>query len=99
MDLETLVSLYGTTMEEFELGSRTYAENMATRELIVKAICAAEGLELTEEEFQQYASEYAEQFGYESNEEFLSNTDAEALKEDILFNKIIDFLVAEAIEK
>lgn len=98
MDLETLVSLYGTTMEEFELGSRTYAENMATRELIVKAICAAEGLELTEEEFQQYASEYAEQFGYESTEEFLSNTDAESLKEDILFNKIIDFLVAEAIE-
>ena len=71
---------------------------MATRELFIKAISNAEGIELTEEEFQAKVSEYTEQYGYESNEAFLEEAETDILREDLLFRKIIDFIVAESIE-
>lgn len=97
-DFETFLTLSGSSIEDFDADAKTYAKNMATRELIIKAISNAESMEITEEEFQKQIAEYVEQYGYESNEEFLENADIDVLKEDILFDKIIDFLVAEAIE-
>lgn len=98
MDLEGFVTASGYSMEAFEADAKAYSENMATRELVIKAITTAEGIELTEEEFQVEVSEFAEQYGYESNEAFLEEADVNVLKEDILFNKIIEFLVAESID-
>lgn len=96
-DFETFLTRSGSSLKDFEADAKEYAKNMATRELIIKAISAAEGIEVTEEEFQAQVAEYVVQYGYESNEDFLENADIDALKEDILFNKIIDFLVEEAI--
>lgn len=98
MDLEGFVTLSGYSMSDFESDAQAYSKNMATRELIIKAISSAEKIELTEEEFQSKVKEYAEQYGYESNEEFLEQADTSVLREDLLFDKIIDFLVAESIE-
>ena len=97
-DLETFIVLSGGTMEAFEADIKEYSRNMATRELFIKAISNAEGIELTEEEFQAKVSEYAEQYGYESNEAFLEEAETDILREDLLFRKIIDFIVAESIE-
>lgn len=98
MDLESFVELSGYSMNAFELDAQAYSKDMATRELVVKAISATEGIELTEEEFQTIAGEYAEQYGYESKEEFLEEADVSALKDDLLYNKIKEFIVAESIE-
>lgn len=98
MDLETLVSISGYSMEQFEAEASSYANSMATRELITKAICAAEGIELTEEEINEYVSQLAEEYGYESNEEFLKAADIEMIKEDMLFDKVIDIIVANSVE-
>jgi len=97
-DLETFIVLSGGTMEAFEADIKEYSRNMATRELFIKAISNAEGIELTEEEFQAKVSEYAEQYGYESNEAFLEEAETDILREDLLFRKIVDFIVAESIE-
>jgi trigger factor len=97
-DLETFIVLSGGTMEAFEADIKEYSRNMATRELFIKAISNAEVIELTEEEFQAKVSEYAEQYGYESNEAFLEEAETDILREDLLFRKIIDFIVAESIE-
>ena len=97
-DLETFIVLSGGTMEAFEADIKEYSRNMATRELFIKAISNAEGIELTEEEFQAKVSEYTEQYGYESNEAFLEEAETDILREDLLFRKIIDFIVAESIE-
>ncbi|HPU63517.1 MAG TPA: hypothetical protein PK304_05125, partial [Mobilitalea sp.] len=86
------------TMEEFEKDVRYYSTTMATRELVIKAISSLEGIEVTEEEFQAKVEEYAENYGYESGEEFLAEADVEALKDDMLFEKVIEFLVAESVE-
>lgn len=97
-DLETFISGSGSTVEKFENDVKTYSKNMVTRELVIKAISTNEGIELSEDEFQAEVTKYAEEYGYESNEKFLEEADVEVLREDLLFNKIIEFLVAEAIE-
>lgn len=97
-DLETFISLSGYSMEEFEKDAKSYSDAMATRELVVRAISTIEGIEVTEEELQKKAEEYAEEYGYESGEEFLKEADADILKDDLLFEKVIEFLVAESVE-
>lgn len=98
MELEEFITLSGYSMEEFEKDAEAYSENMTTRKLIIIAISSIEGIEITEEEFQSEVTEYAEQYGYESTEEFLEEADASVLREDILFDKIIEFLVGESRE-
>jgi trigger factor len=97
-DFETFLTLSGSSVEEFEIDAKAYANNMATRELVIKALSTAEGIELTEEEFQIRVAEYTEQYGYESNEAFLEDADVEVLRDDMLFYKIIEFLVSESKE-
>lgn len=97
-DLETFLTLYGYTMENFEAQAEYYANAMAVRELVVKAISTLEKIEITEEEYQEKAAEMAEYYGYDSTEEFLKDANEEVLKEDLLFDKVIDFLVAESVE-
>ena len=88
----------GYSMEEFEADQKDYADRMATRELIIKAISAAEGIEITEDEFQDRVTEYANEQGFESNEEFLEDVNADVLREDLLYDKIIQFLIDESVE-
>lgn len=98
MDLETFVTLSGSSMEAFEADVDNYANSMATRELFIKALSSAEGIEVTDEEFDAKIAEYVTEYGYDSNEEFLQEADVEVIKEDILFQKLIQFLVAESVE-
>ncbi len=96
--VEEILGASGYTMEQFDADAKEYAKSMATRELVVKAISKAEGIELTDEEFQTEAAAYAASGGYESTEEFLEGADEDILKEDMLFNKIIKFIVGESKE-
>lgn len=97
MDLNTFLQASGVTMEQYESDEKKYAENMATRELVMKAIIAAEGITLSEEEFQKGAEEYAHEYGYESVQDFLAGAEEELLREDLIFQKVLDLIVAEAI--
>lgn len=98
VELDVFFSSSGSSLEEFEREAKSYANSMAIRELIIKAICTIEGIELTEEDFEKGVVKYTEQYGYESNEAFLEEADVDVLKDDLLFEKVIDFLVAESIE-
>lgn len=98
MDLETFIMLSGYTMEAFEDDMQKYADNMATRELIIKAISAAENLEVSEEEIDAEVEKYVVSYGYESKEEFMESANMDIIIEDLLFNKIIGFLVDESVE-
>lgn len=98
MDLEGFVTASGYSVDSFEEDVKEYAENMVTRELVIKAISNTENIELTEDEFQTKVTEYVEEYGYESNEAFLEEAEIDVLKDDLLFNKVIQFLVAESIE-
>ncbi len=99
MDFAGFLSISGVTEEEFDKDAEGYAKNMATRDLVYNAIIKAEGMELSEEEYNEKALLLAEEYGYESIEDFMSVADPDILREEIMMNMVSDFIVAEAIVK
>ena len=97
VDLETYFALTGFPAEEFEDYVQEHATDMATRELIVKAISAAENIQVTEEEVNAEVEFYAAMYGM-TTEEYLEIADIDVVKDKLLYNKVIDLIVAEAVE-
>lgn len=96
--LENFLLLSNSSLEEYEADVKDYSNYMATRELIIKAISTAEGITVTKEEVDDKIAGYVEQYGYESKEQFLEEADENMIREDLLFYKVINFLVEESIE-
>ena len=49
VDLKTMLSAYGYTEAKFDAEVQAYGESRAKQEIVIKAIIAAEKLELSEE--------------------------------------------------
>lgn len=98
-DFAGFLAASGVSEELFDQDSTRYAENMTKRDLIINAIIKAEGMELSEEEYDAKALAKAEEYGYESVEDFLSIADPAVLREEINMDMVLDFIVAEAIVK
>ena len=97
MDLETYFTLTGYPAEDFEAYVQEQANDMATRELIIKAISTAENIEVTDDEVNAEVELYAAKYGMTA-EEYLEIADINVMKDNLLYNKVIDFIVAEAVE-
>ena len=57
-----------------------------------QAIADAEGLNPTEEEMQAEIDYRVENYHYESEEDFRKNSDIELLREQLMRDKVMDFL-------
>jgi trigger factor len=99
MDFATFLSSSGVTEAKFAQDAQDYAKSMATRDLVLGAVIKAEGIQLSDDEYNQQVEVYAKQYGYENGAALLAAADATLLKEDILYKKVQDFLVAEAVVK
>ncbi len=99
MDFAGFLSASGVTEAQFDEDAMAYAESMSERDLVLNAVMKAEGIELSEDEFNKQVAAYAEEYQYESAEALLAEADPVLLREDILFKKVRDFLVTEAIVK
>lgn len=99
MDFATFLSTSGVTEAQFAEDSQKYAESMATRDLVLGAVIKAENIALSDDEYNQQVEAYATQYGYENGEALLAAADATLLREDILYKKVQDFLVGEAVVK
>lgn len=99
MDFATFLSTSGVTEDKFTEDAQDYAKSMATRDLVLGAVIKAEGIELSEDEYNEQVEAYAAQYGYENGEALLAAADAALLREDILYKKVQDFLVGEAVVK
>ncbi len=97
MDFAGFLSASGVTEEQFDADATDYAEDMATRDLVYGAIIKAENIELSDEEYDEQVAILASEYGYESPQDLLATADEGLLKEEILINKVLDFVVAEAI--
>lgn len=97
VDLATFLGASGISEDQFAADSKAYAESMATRELVMKAVIKAENITLSEEEFNQGIDEYVTQYGYESREALLEIAKEDILREDLLYNKAFDFIISKAI--
>ncbi len=99
MDFAGFLAASGVTEEQFDKDTTGYAESMARRDLIYGAIIKAEGIELSEDKFNEQAALLATEYGYESTQDFMAEADPDILKEEILMNMVTDLIVAEAIVK
>ncbi len=101
IDMETYLYFFmgGMTEEEFEKECEITAELRIKSNLIVEEVTKAEGISVTEEEYTQEATNLMADYGYSDLAEFEAAYTRDAIEENIVYNKTVDFLVEQAIEK
>lgn len=93
---EQIAEMFGMSVED--LYGEDYDEDMAILEyvnekLTVYAIADAEGLEVTDEEYDSYVEDIIAYYGYDSVEEYEEDYSAESTKYEILYEKVMDVLI------
>ena len=91
-DLETFLSLNGTS-EETIMES---AGNAAKQLITMQSIAEAEGMEVTDEELDEEIEANAVSMGYEDADAYREALDVEGYREYMLTEKVLDFLLENA---
>lgn len=99
VDLETYISYYGITMEEFEEQCKEIAIYRIQSPLVLNAVAEKEGIEVTDEEYQTRAEEYMNYYGYDTVEAL-----EEAYTKEIVYSQVnsdmaLEIIVANATAK
>lgn len=85
---------YGSSVEDF---LNTYTLSNAQETLALEAIAEKEGIILKDEELDQALQKLADNYGYESVEEFLGDYEREDYRERFLIDKVLDYLISNAV--
>lgn len=94
MEMEEFLTAYmGLTEEELREQAALAASQSMQTELYLKAIAEQEGIEVTEEEFQSGAQEYADQYGFESTDALMDYYGEGTVRISLLQDKVMDFLM------
>ncbi|MBO6133343.1 MAG: trigger factor [Lachnospiraceae bacterium] len=111
-NLENTLKMYGASLEEYlkEIGQseeefdeelKEYAGALAEQQILIEAIFQAEGMSITDQEIDAAYEERAEEFGYESADEFkktLKERNEESTFIDtIKSSKVQDMLLSTAV--
>jgi trigger factor len=95
--LEDYLAQINMTEEEFDSNILSVAENYAKAELVRKAIAEAEGMQITEADYQELIPQYLTDNGLESEEVLQQYEAKEQTIENMLLNKAMDFMVDQAV--
>lgn len=97
-DLETYVNMSsGLSMSEFEEQCREIAIYRIQCPLLLSAIAEAEGLELTDEEYNTRAQEYVEYYGYTTIEELEEAYTKETVVMQLTSDMALDLIVENSV--
>lgn len=100
-DLSTYLSAIGQSEDEFMEEMRETAKNYLKQEMLIKAIAEEEGIEMTDELYQEKMLEYAKSYGCDTVAEFEETNADRMTKEDfeyeILAYEVIE-MVCESVE-
>ncbi|MGN1314379.1 MAG: trigger factor [Lachnospiraceae bacterium] len=98
MELESYVkSAYGIELAQYETEINAGAFEAAKQAMLCKKIADVEGIEVADEELDAAVEENYASLGYGSAQDFKSGNDMEEYRDSILLNKIIEFLVSNAV--
>lgn len=98
MDLGTYVSaMYGGTAEDYETTLLEQSKMMAQYYLMMQAIADRENLNVSDEELEEELAQEAEDYGYETVEEYKELVDAEAFREYLMTQKVLAFLAENTV--
>ena len=99
--LDTDTALYYVSglasTEELETASEEYAYQMVKNLMIMREIASIEGIEVTEEEYNKRALEYAVSYGYEDIATLETDYGKEELEKTVLMDVVMDYLVEQAV--
>lgn len=94
VDLETYVaSALGMSMEDYEANCRESAVFQIQQTLVKKAVAEAESLEITDEDYNERVQEYMAYYGYTDVTEFETAVGVDSIKEQVLLDKAVEFIV------
>lgn len=88
----------GLTLEDVDADLTAEAQRVVKEYMTVVAIARDQDLVPTEEEFQTEYKTYADKSGYSSVDELLKTMDEEQFRMSIIVNKVMDFVVENAVE-
>lgn len=97
-DLESYVTAAsGMTMEEFDEQNREIALYRIQSPLVLSAIAEAEGLEVSDDEYEGLAQKYVEYYGLETVAELEETYTKETVMKQLVSDLGVDYLVANAV--
>lgn len=92
-------AIYGKTEDEFRAYAEEVAQAQVKEDMIIYAIARAENLEVTDEQYHEYAALFMEQLGYSTEEELEQHYTTGAIKESILGDVVKEFVADNAVVK
>ena len=98
MDFASFLGASSMTQADFDSQAQQYAESMATQELVIKAIIEAEKMTLTDDEYNAGVDKIVSDYGYPSKDDLLKSIDESQIRENLLMQKAMDFVTAQAVE-
>lgn len=93
LDLETMVGYYGMDLESFKAQLMTLAEEATKQDALVREIASKEGIKAEDADREAMA----ESFGYEDVDALVADGGEDMVESYILMEKVLDFLVANAV--
>ncbi|MBD5444898.1 MAG: trigger factor [Lachnospiraceae bacterium] len=97
-DLSTYIqNYYGMEEADYKERLKENAQTIAQRYVMFYAIADVEGIDFTDEEKEEIMKELASSYGLESVDELKEEIDEETMNEYILAEKVVEFLVDNAI--
>lgn len=99
VDTETALQVFFgfASMQELEEIGETYAYAEVKKDLVLNAIAKKEYLMLSEEEYEARLWQYANDYGYDTTEDFLIDYNEEEIKKEIFYNYVLDWCMQSAV--
>jgi trigger factor len=99
MDLAAFIEANGMNQAAYDEQKKSYAENRAAQELVLNSVIKTENMVLTDDEYSKGLADYMEKYDVKTEDEFYQNYGTkEQIKESLLWEKAMNFLVAESVE-
>ncbi len=96
MSYEELLKSVGKTLEDIDAELVEQAEQAVKEYMVIVAIARAEGLDISDEEYNEQLVKYAETNGYKSAKEFQEAIDESQFYLTLVIEKVMDFVVENA---
>lgn len=99
LDTETAIMyFFGVdSIEAFEDTIRQYSYDRIKNRMIIAEIAKREGIKLTDDVYDTKTAEYMEAYGYEDRESFVEDNGEEAIRNAILAELVMEFILNHAV--
>jgi trigger factor len=94
---EYIQEYYSISLDEFKTQLSDAMNDLVKEQLVLKSIVQSEGLTITDDIYQKYIAEYLEDYGYTDEESFLDYYGEDSVKESMLYDYAIDFVVDNSV--